>query len=267
MKRSFRIAIYSVAIIILMVGAWAVFHEKPVHDLPAMLKSGKLYVVTDSSRMGFRLEGDSVYGFQYEIAKTFADKLGLTVVVSPENNFESCLKGLTNGDYDIYASFIPVTTEWKNDVSFSIPLNTSRLVLVQKNYPDSLKQLMKKNQQDLAGDTIYVPKMTPHKLRLKHLSDEIADTIHIVEVPNVNLEQLGEWVALGKIRLTVCDEREAQHLKLTYPQLDISLPLGFDQHYAWMVDKESIQLLQQLNDFLNDFIGSSAYWNIYRKYY
>ncbi|HOL30240.1 MAG TPA: transporter substrate-binding domain-containing protein, partial [Paludibacteraceae bacterium] len=95
----------------------------------------------------------------------------------------------------------------------------------------------------------------------------IADTIHIVEVPNVNLEQLGEWVALGKIRLTACDEREAQHLKLTYPQLDISLPLGFDQHYAWMVDKESIQLLQQLNDFLNDFIGSSAYWNIYRKYY
>ncbi|HQG67395.1 MAG TPA: transporter substrate-binding domain-containing protein [Paludibacteraceae bacterium] len=267
MKKGFRITIYFVALLLLMAGAWAVFHEKPVHDLPAMLKSGKLYVVTDSSRMGFRLEGDSVYGFQYEIVKTFADQLGLTLVITPENNFETCLKGLTNGDYDIYAGFIPVTTEWMNDIAFSDPLNTSRLVLVQKNFPDSLKRLMKNSQQDLAGDTIFVPKMSPHKLRLRHLSDEIADTIHIVEVPNVNLEQLVEWVAQGKIRQTVCDEREARFLKLTYPQIDISLPLGFDQHYAWMVDKESKLLLQQLNDFLKDFIGSSAYWNIYRKYY
>jgi membrane-bound lytic murein transglycosylase MltF len=56
-------------------------------------------------------------------------------------------------------------------------------------------------------------------------------------------------------------------LKLQYPNIDISLPVGFEQQQAWLVHLESPKLLEELNNFLNDFIGSSAYWKIYRKYF
>ena len=56
-------------------------------------------------------------------------------------------------------------------------------------------------------------------------------------------------------------------MKLQYENINISLPISFTQGHGWMVNKESTQLLQKLNDFLEDYIGSSHYWELYRKYY
>ena len=80
-------------------------------------------------------------------------------------------------------------------------------------------------------------------------------------------EQIVHLVALGKIKYTICDEQIAQQFKLQYPNIDVSLPIGFEQEQAWAVHSGSPKLLEELNSFLNDFIGSSAYWKIYRKYY
>jgi len=56
-------------------------------------------------------------------------------------------------------------------------------------------------------------------------------------------------------------------LKVKFPNIDVSLPIGFAQQQAWVVHPNSPLLLEKLNEFLDDFIGSSAYWNIYRKYF
>ncbi|HEY6914285.1 MAG TPA: transporter substrate-binding domain-containing protein, partial [Paludibacter sp.] len=93
--------------------------QNKIHDLPAILESGRLAVLTDSSRLGFSVKGDSVYGFQYEIVKAFADTLGVELVITEESNLKTCMEGLKNGDYDIIASFIPVTTEWKKEALFT----------------------------------------------------------------------------------------------------------------------------------------------------
>jgi len=74
-------------------------------------------------------------------------------------------------------------------------------------------------------------------------------------------------VAKGKINLTICDEQFARKLKFKYPNIDVSLPISFAQEQAWAVHPDSPKLLESLNEFLDDFIGSSAYWSIYRKYY
>jgi membrane-bound lytic murein transglycosylase F len=74
-------------------------------------------------------------------------------------------------------------------------------------------------------------------------------------------------VALGKIKYTICDEQFAQKLKMRYPNLDMLIPIGFEQHQAWAVPVKSVKLLNELNDFLTDFVGSAAYWKIYRKYF
>jgi membrane-bound lytic murein transglycosylase F len=241
--------------------------QNKIHDLPSILESGRLAVLTDSSRLGFSVKGDSVFGFQYEIVKAFADTLGLELVVTEESNLKTCIEDLKGGDYDIIASFTPVTTEWKKDVLFTIPLFTSRQVLVQRIEGDSSHSKMIKSHFDLANETIFVPENSPYKMRLDHLSDEIANPIHVLEMKSKSTEQMVHLVALGKIKYTICDEQIAQQLKLQYPNIDISLPIGFEQEQAWAVHSGSHKLLEELNSFLNDFIGSSAYWKIYRKYY
>ena len=268
MTRKIRIGIVFVALLVLICSLFFVHHSKnKIHDLPGILKSGRLSVLTDSSSIGFSVKGDSVSGFQYEIVKAFADSLGLELVVSEKNDLKACMNGLSTGDYDIVANLIPITTEWGKNVSFTIPFFTSREVLVQRISKDLLHSKLVLKHSQLANDTIYIPVNSPFKMRLNHLSNEIAEPIHILELKNKSSEQMVHMVASGKIKFTICNEQFAQKLKLKYPNIDVSLPIGFAQQQAWAVHPKSPKLLKKLNEFLDDFIGSSAYWNIYRKYY
>ena len=165
------------------------------------------------------------------------------------------------------ANLIPVTTEWNQRALFTKPLMMAKQVLVQRIEDDTTQLPRIKTHHQLAKDSIYIQYNSPFKMRLQHLSDEIADTIHIFEVKNLNTEQLVRLVAEKKIKYTICDEQFARVLKERYPNIDISLPLGFEQQLAWVVHPKSVLLLEKLNAFLDDFIGSSAYWEIYRKYY
>lgn len=262
-----RIIIGIVIVAILIAAAVFVHRDKSkIHDLPEILKAGRISVVTDSSSVGFSIKDDSIFGFQYELIKAFADTLGVELVVSEHNDMKTCVDGLLKGDYDIIASFMPVTTEWKSDVLFTNPFFTSRQVLVQQDVKDSAQTFINKIS-DLANKTICVPENSPFKMRIEHLSDEIAMPIKISEVKGKSPEQLISMVSSGKIKYTICDEQFVTKIKMQYPNLDVSLPIGFEQHQAWAVHTKSTKLLSELNDFLTDFVGSTAYWKIYRKYY
>lgn len=245
--------------------------KKQVHDLPAILNSNRLSVLIDSSCVGFSKSGDKVVGFQYEIVKAFADTLGLELVVSQQNDFRNCINGINNGDYDILASFIPNTTEIQKELLMSQVFFNSKQVLVQRvvgNKDHSAMSTAPINKHLLlAKDTIFIPSHSPFKHRLEHLSDEIADTIFLLELKNKSQEQMVQLVANGTLKYTICDEKLARILCLKYPNIDISLPIGFSQNMCWGVSLQSVQLLEELNAFLKGFIGSSDYWEIYRKYY
>jgi len=271
MNRKILIGIAGIAVIFLVVLLSTFFgnHQlkNEIHDLPGILKSGRLSVLTDSSSIGFSIKDGTVSGFQYEIVKAFADSLGLELVISEKNDIKDCMDGLNNGDYDIIANFIPVTTELKSNVLFTTPFFISREVLIQRLSTTTSPTKLIKRHDELANDTIYIPVNSPFKMRLIHLSNEIAEPIHIIEIKNKSSEQMVRMVAKGKIKFTICDEQFARKLKLKYPNIDVSLPISFAQNQSWAVHPDSPKLLESLNDFLDDFIGSSAYWNIYRKYY
>jgi len=268
MMKKIQIGI-GLAMLVILFGVIVFVHQgkTKARDLHKILESGRLTVVTDSSSIGFSIKGDSVFGLQYEIVKAFADTMGLELVITEKHDTKACMDGLINGDYDIVASFIPVTTEWKSDALFTKPFFTSRQVLVQQINVDSTHQLKIKKLSDLANETIYIPENSPFGMRIKHLSDEIATPINVLEMKDVSPERMVHLVALGKIKYTICDEQFAQKLKMRYPNLDMSIPIGFEQHQAWAVPVKSVKLLNELNDFLTDFVGSAAYWKIYRKYF
>lgn len=267
MRHKLQIGILLGTLVILLgVVVWVGQIKEHKHDLPKMLESGRLSVVTDKSSMGFALKGDSIYGFQYEIVKAFAGSLGVELVMTEENDIKNCMNGLKNGDYDLIANLIPVTTEWKKTALFTIPLETSRPVLVQRMMENSTQPKLIENQSELADDTIFIPLHSPYKMRLNHLSDEIAEPIHILEMEDMSPEHMVRLVALGRIKYTICDEKFARKLKLIYPNINVSLAIGFIQQQGWAVDSKSVLLLEKLNLFLSDFIGSSAFWEIYRKY-
>ncbi len=260
------VILISVLVSLVLLGFWFSYFKNKINDLPDIIAAGRITVVTDSTSLGFSVVGDNVSGFQYEIVKAFADSLGVELVIVEESDLKASIEGLKNNDYQLIADFIPVTSEWKNEILFTMPLLSSHQILVQRYVNDSTKDILIKKQFQLANDTVFIPIHSPNKIILKHLSDQIADSISIIEM-NLSVEQIVRQVATKKVKYTICGELFAQRLKLKYPNIDISLPIGFAQHQAWAVNNKSTLLLEKLNEFLGDFIGSSAYWKIYRKYY
>lgn len=235
-------------------------------DLDKIIRYGKLRVVSENSNIGINRDEDGISGFQYEILKIFADSLGVELEIAMENDLKRCIDELNAGQHDIIAKYTPTTVEWQDTVSFTKPLLYSRQMLVQPIDPDTGRGRIS-HPYELAGDSVCIPQNSPHRMRLRHLSDEIADTIYIIEVENTTPEELATWVAEGKIRHTICHEQLTRKLRREYKNIDTSVPVSLIQPYSWMVSKRSETLLEKLDHFLCHFIGSNAYWNLYRKYY
>lgn len=240
--------------------------DKP-NDLKEVLNNGRLVVLTDSSSLGFAINGDNIFGFQYEIVKAFADSLNVELIVSDITDFDEAVKEIEKGEADIIASIIPVTTQYQHILAFSEPLFQSTLMLVQNRGIDAYPRKIINTQAELGHDTVYIQKNSKYKQRLQNLSDEIADTIHIIEVEGITNDSIIKLVASGVYKYAVCPAYFAKHYSLMYPNLDFSLPVSFIQNYSWAAHINSASLINKLNEFLLNFIDSYEYRIIYRKYF
>lgn len=264
MEKYLKPALLLVATLAFLSLFYIIFNEKSTRDIDKIVAKGRLRVITDNSTLGFRNEKDSVYGFQYEIVKVFATKFGVELEISENDNVAECVENMLEGEYDLVAALIPITSEYKNKVLYTNPIQVDRQMLVQL-VGDSTAIISKHHQ--LANDTISLPKNSPYKMLIRNLSSQIADTIYVDELKNTTTEVAVKMVADGIINYTLCSESFAQNMTKRYPNLNISLPLGFQQATAWAVPRKSVELHKRLNEFLSDFIGSAEYWEIYRKYY
>ncbi len=235
-------------------------------DYAGIMKEGVLRVVTEYNSLSYFVDGDTISGFQYELAHAFAKAKGLRLDIRPEMSFDKRLEGLSNGNYDIIAYNILATSELKDSLLLTSPILLNKQVLIQRKAGGKNTTFIK-SQLDLAHKILHVVKGSPSILRIRNLSNEIGDAIYIKEVEKYGSEQLMAMVAHGDINYAVCDESIALASIDSFPQLDIHTDISFTQFYSWGVSKKSPVLLDSLNSWLKTFAKSKEYQRIYKKYY
>lgn len=262
-KRNFAATVLVSTVLIACV-LFIVFRNNAIRDWSHIVDSGRLKVVTIDNSEGFKIKGDSLYGFQYELIKAFASQNNLELEISGNNNLNNNISELLNNEVDIVAQMVPLTADYSGKVLYTSALKVEKQLLVKRS--DSTRMGVFRHYM-LANDTVYLPHHSPLKMLITHLSDQIADTIFVAELRDSSTENLIKMVAEGKIKYTLCPERLADKNRLLYKNIDITLPIGVSQEYCWVVKNESPELKEKLNNFLRDFTGSEAYWAIYNKYY
>jgi ABC-type amino acid transport substrate-binding protein len=65
----------------------------------------------------------------------------------------------------------------------------------------------------------------------------------------------------------VCDENIARAAIDSMPQIDISTAISFTQLYAWGVSKQSPILLDSLNNWLDSYLRTTTYQQLYDRYH
>ncbi|MBN2275671.1 MAG: transporter substrate-binding domain-containing protein [Bacteroidales bacterium] len=234
---------------------------------------GKLVVVTDYGSTDYFIYRGQPLGYQYEMLQELSNYLDVKLELRVNSDLDNSFKLLNKGEVDLIAENIIITRKRKEKVDFTMPYAQSRQVLVQRK-PDNWRSMSKKqledalirNPLDLAGKTVYVQRNSAHVTRLRHLAEEIGDTISIVEVDE-NAEQLIYLVSVGELPYTVTDEILARVNQTYFSDIDVETAVSFHQNMGWAVRKGSDDLLNELNTWMADFLTSKRFKIIYAKYF
>jgi membrane-bound lytic murein transglycosylase F len=243
-------------------------------DLEIIRQRGKLIAITDINSTNYFVYKGEPMGFHYELLNDFADYLGLDLELITENQLDKACDLLQDGKADIIAIGLTVNSARKKKILFTEPILQTRQVLIQRKPRNwrsltaaALERQLVRNQLDLANKTVFVQENSAYINRLRALSNEIGDTIGIVEVP-YNSEELIRFVANGEIEYTISDENVAMVNSTYYPDIDISTPVSFPQNIAWGLKKrESSDLLNELNHWLSTYKETRRYRAMYAKYF
>ncbi len=238
--------------------------EISTYDLPQIKEKGELTVLTlNSSLSYFKYRGEEM-GFQFELARQFANSMNLKLKVKVAKNNTDLLKMLLNGEGDLIAYNFPVTKEFKDSINFCGEDIITHQVLIQRNS----KEGVIKNVTEMIGKEIYL-KPGKYLNRLNNLDKELGGGLIINAVYNdsISTEDLIQQVASGQIDYSISDNDMAQLNKTYYPNLNIDLAVSFDQRGAWGVRKNMPMLEEAANKWHKEILGTKIYKDLIRKYF
>jgi len=244
-------------------------------DLTEIKKDGILRVLVSYSSTSYFVYRGQPMGFEYELLERLAKDLDLELELVLVNNMDKIFQDLNHGKADMIAHGLTITTDRKQKVNFTNYLYLTSQVLVQKK-PDnwrniswaSLQKQLLHDAIDLIGDTVSVRKNSSYLKRLRNLSRELGGTIHIDTLPgSLSTEKIIKEVVDGKIKYTVADKNLAKVNAAYYPILDIQVPLSFSQRIAWAVRKNSPELLNAINQWIDKEKKDVPYYVIYNRYF
>lgn len=253
------------AIFLLMLNACA---EKkvPAYDFQQIREKGELTVITMSSSTSYFIYKDEAMGYDYDLAKDFCDYYGLKLNVKVAENSNRLLEMLRNGEGDLIAGAVPVQTGLKDSIIYCGLEQVSHQVLVQRT---GIRDSMVSDVTQLIGKEVYVKHNTKYHQRIQNLDMELGKGIIIkdVEKDTITVEDLIGMVAQHEIDYTVADEYIAKLNKTYYRNINISLPLSFEQRSLWAVRRNMPQLADSLDAWFTQNSRKPVYKDILKKYF
>jgi len=238
-------------------------HNKTIaasNTLERIEKTGTLRLITDNNANSYYIYRDTPMGFEYDMAKKFAEFLHARLKVEVPG-WNDMFSFLAEDKGDFIAAGLTITDQRRLKVNFSSPYMTVQQRLIHHKLIFNLK-----NIKDLAGKTIHVRRGTSYETRLEELVRE-GIGIHIVLHDNIATEELIRMVAQRKIKYTVADSNIALLNRRYYPDILIGLPIQKKESLGWAVRKNDVKFLETMNDFLKMAARTGIRKRLYEKYY
>ncbi|MCM1522480.1 MAG: transporter substrate-binding domain-containing protein [Muribaculaceae bacterium] len=231
------------------------------HKFPDTLRVATLY----SPESYFIYRGQEM-GYDYELVTTMAADKGISVKLEVAPSLSRAIEMLDSGIVDLIAYEVPVTAEYKEKVVACGPENITTQVLVQ---PRRGEAELITDVTDLVGKDVYVEADSKYEARIENLNEELGGGIRIHNVDRDTLitEDLIAMVSDGQIPLTIVDSDIARINKTYYNDLDITLPLSFEQRSGWAVAPDKKWLGDSIDAWLNIDAHRSEQAQLLKRYF
>lgn len=187
-------------------------------------------------------------GYDYTLVDSLARQKGMVLDLKVARSLSAAVGMLDSGKVDLIAYEVPITEHYQQYVVPCGPENITSQVLVQPKVKGSAPIT---DITELVGRDVYVEKDSKYLRRMEHINDELGGgiNIHEVDLDSLITEDLIQMVSDGKIPLTVVDSDIARLNRTYYPDLDIDLPLSFEQRSAWAVAPDKKWLADSIDNW------------------
>lgn len=222
---------------------------------------GVLVAVTNCGPFNYKMQDSRPVGFEYELLSDLCNSLNIKLELLVNDNLDTCFQWLDSCRVDLVATEVGLTKDIKKRFLTTHPIITQKSVLVQRlpkgwssmSTVNEVESFLLRSPLDLAGKTISVPKGSHAVQTLAHLSEEIGDTIYVVENDTLSNMELVKAVYDGIIDYTVVDEYIAKVATKGLSGMDISLAVSVEQPLGWALRQEKdSSLLMAVNTWIDE---------------
>ncbi|MGF1680524.1 membrane-bound lytic murein transglycosylase MltF [Photobacterium minamisatsumaniensis] len=224
------------------------WQEEPRTDLERIREDGVLRVGTLNNQLSYYIGSEGPTGLDYEIARLFAEKLGVKLEMKPMFTLSRLFPALERNEVDLLAAGLTMTDE-----------RLANFRAAPAYYYASQKVVYKKGQwrprslSDLAQNkgSFTIVKGSSYELTLQALKQQYP-TLEWNAVEETDNDELLRQVAAGELDYTMADSVEVALNQRINPDVTTALELTEDEPIAWFINQTNDDSLYGL---LIEFFG------------
>ncbi len=210
--------------------------------LEQIKSDGQLVVITRNSPTTYYEDADGPAGIEYELAKMFADELGVNLTLVVPESLGDLLEQLSQKSVHIAAAGLTITEEREKQYQFGPAYQeiTEQLVYnISNRRPRDLSRL---------DGSLEVVTNSSHEERLKYLQKDI-DDLSWKSSDDLEVEELLQMVSDGIIEYTIADSNELALNQRFLINLRAAFDISGPQKLAWAMpssnDKSLVREVQK----------------------
>lgn len=241
-------------------------------DMEAIRREGTIRMITRFNSSSYFIYRGDERGFEYELARAFAEQQGLRLEVVVAQGDENPLDLLNSGRGDFIAANYSITPERRKHAIFTRPYNVVDQMLVLRSgseIPESL--------DDLKNMTISVRKGSSYFKALRRLQREEGYSFNINALPEIwDTEAILYALADGDFEATVVDANLFASASSYINGLKTGPVISSGDEIAWAVRRNAPEIAEVMNGFIGTHFWvsdtdlthrRSAFMNVLKRRY
>ncbi len=236
-------------------------HEEPENELQRVLMDNKLVVLTRNAASTYYEGPHGPVGLEYDLAKGFADELGVELRLEVASNVSEVLSRLAEGEADLAAAGLTITPPRQVWARFTPPYQHITQQLVYRTGSRKPKSL------DHLSGSLEIVAGSSHEERLHELHTTHKN-LSWTENEEAESEELLSLVWERLIDYTVADSNEVLMNQRYFPELRVAFDLSEPEPLAWAFPKyKDGSLFQAASDYFNTIRENGVLEKLIERYY
>ncbi|MFW5450546.1 MAG: membrane-bound lytic murein transglycosylase MltF [Methylophagaceae bacterium] len=230
--------------------------------LEEIRERGELRVLTRYAPTSYYVKGESLAGFEYELAQLFAEHLNVKLKIIVPDNLGNMLQLIEQGKADIAAAGLTITPARKDIIRFGPVYQevTQQLVYRQGTKKPRNITALQQGQLEVVADSSHVEQLQSHQQEVPELE--------WTENSELDSSGLLELVQLEMIDYTIADSNEVAANQTLFPELRVAFNISDPQPLAWAMPlAEDGTLYNEMADFFEQLDASGDLDRLIAKYY